>query len=209
MSENIQPLLDRIRSEGVKKAEHERDQLLSDARAEAQALLTKAEEEIAGQRKQMLEDVSHQEHRQRAAMEQAARDLVLRTRSELNRLLQAAAGHAATASLSSVEVISSLLLHLIQAQSEGNVTIEAGSQLHAELQTLLPLLLQDVGRGEGTVLQMNPALESGFRLNFDDQPGSLDADLLARVLALSFIGFACPSFGRRISETMCCGAARI
>jgi len=171
MSEHIQPLLERIQSEGLKKAEVERDQILAGAKAKADTILADAKAQADKIKADAEKQATDQLAQGKTALEQAARDLLLKLRTEIARQLNRAAEKAATASLSSEDVISSLLPELVKSGS-GNVTIETGSALADKLTALLPSLLKDAGK-DGTVV-MNPKTGAGFKLRFEDSAESID-----------------------------------
>lgn len=171
MSEHIQPLLERIQSEGLKKAEAERESLLTEAQSKADAIL-------ADSRKQAKDIVEKAEAEAEAnlkrgttALEQAARDLLLRLRTEIGRQLNLAAQQAASAPLSSEELIKELLPELVKRGS-GDVTVVAADPLAEKLKALLPALLKDADK-QGTVI-MNPKTGAGFQLRFEDSPEGID-----------------------------------
>lgn len=171
MSEHIQPLLERIQNEGLKKAEAVQDQILAEAKARAEQIIADAKAE-AGR----LIDQAHRQaeatHSQgQTALTQAARDLLLQLRSEMLRQVNVAAEKAAAASLSSQELLSTILPELIK-QASGALKLEAGSDSAEKLQALLPALLKEAGR-EGTVV-MNPKSGAGFSLRFSNSPEALD-----------------------------------
>jgi hypothetical protein len=174
-TEDIQPLLERIHREGLRKAEEERDALLAKAKAEAARLRADAEIEALTLRQAARADAEAATARGKAALEQAARDVLLRLRAELGRQVQVAARTALRAPLAAPELVAGLLRGLVAARGpSGEVTVMAGSDLHKGLQTLLPSLLRDLGRDDGVHLEMNPKLESGFQLRFGSEPGLHD-----------------------------------
>jgi len=183
MNEQIQPLLERIQSEGLQKAETERERILSEARSEAESLLANAREEAAAIQETAKAEAAATLARGTATLEQAARDLLLRLRTELSRQLQAAAAAAASSSLSSSDIVSDLLRELVKEGGKGAVTVETNPELGETLKALLPSLLKDV---EGEVI-MNPKAGAGFSVRFSDSPQGMDvsADAVAEWLAAS------------------------
>jgi len=174
MSEHIQPLLERIQSEGLKKAETERDAILERARAEAEGILESARKEAADLTAQAESEAEATLQRGKAALRQAARDELLRLRTEIGRQLNLAAKKAASAPLSSEDLIPDLLRELVKAHgASGTVTVEAGAPLADKLKDLLPALLKDAG-AEGGEVVMNPKTGAGFHLRFGDSAQGID-----------------------------------
>ncbi len=92
MSEELQPILDHIRREGVDKARAEAESILKDARTKAKAITEKAAAEAQSLRDAAQEDAKAFNARAEASLKQAARDLILsieqQVTKQLERLLQ-------------------------------------------------------------------------------------------------------------------------
>ncbi|MCC5843806.1 MAG: hypothetical protein JJU05_06090 [Verrucomicrobia bacterium] len=175
MSEHIQPLLDRIHSEGLKKAEADRDALLHQARDEAKRIREKAEEDAASIRKKAETDAEATRARGQTALEQSARDTLLQFRAELNRQLKVAAETAAKETLSAPELIASLLKDIVAKNASAcKLTIETGPELGKSLENLLPALLKEAGADDGADIVLNPKASAGFKLRFADSAAVAD-----------------------------------
>jgi len=180
MSEHIQPLLDRIHSEGLKKAEAEREALLEKARAEAQSLRADAEREAERLRAQAEKDADATRARTQTALEQAARDTLLSFRTALNRQLETTAKTAAGAALSSEALLTDLLKSLA-GSGKGSLALEADEKSAERLKNLLPALLRDAGNEEGFEVLVNPKIKAGFKLQFSE--GAAVADITDEAIA--------------------------
>lgn len=175
MSEHIQPLLDRIRAEGLKKAEAEKEALLESARAEADKILENARKEADGIREKAEKDAEALQARGAAALEQAARDTLLQFRSELTRQAGATAQAAASAALESDALLHDLLRDLVSArEASGAITLEANGETGERLKNLLPALLRDLGKDDGFDVVLNPRAGGGFKLKFADSSAVFD-----------------------------------
>jgi V/A-type H+-transporting ATPase subunit E len=175
MTEHIQPLLDRIHTEGLKKAESQRDALLEQARADARRIREEAEAQAASLRKQAETDAEATRARGQTALEQAARDTLLQFRAELNRQLQVAAETAAQKTLSAPELVAGLLKDIVAKNaSAGKLSIETGPELGKALETLLPALLKEAGANDGADIVLNPKASAGFKLRFADSAAVAD-----------------------------------
>jgi V/A-type H+-transporting ATPase subunit E len=98
MADELQSLLEKINSEGVKKAEAERENIVNAAKAEAERIVdaAKAEAENIVSAAKAESEALHD--RAESALEQAARDTILRLKMELvERLCEAIDGAAAQA----------------------------------------------------------------------------------------------------------------
>ncbi|WFB34843.1 hypothetical protein P3T73_11800 [Kiritimatiellota bacterium B12222] len=171
MSDTIQPLLERIQKEGLQKAETQRDQILADAKSKAASLLEDAKAEAIKIKADAEKQAEASVARGQTALEQAARDLLLKLRTEMARQVNTAAEKAATATLSSEEILSQVLPELAKSGS-GNFELEAGSATSEKLKALLPALLRDSGKGGEVV--MNPKSGAGFQLRFSESAEAVD-----------------------------------
>lgn len=171
MTDTIQPLLERIQNEGLKKSEAERDRILAEAKSKASGILEdargKAEKIVADAEKQAEASLA----RGQTALEQAARDLLLKLRTEIARQLNVAAEKAAGSALESDALISDVIRELA-ASGSGKISVESGEALAGKLKDLLPALLKDAGK-ESEII-MNPKTGAGFRLSFGDSPEAID-----------------------------------
>ena len=95
MSEELQSLLEKINSDGVMKANAERDAIIAKAQAEAAAIIAAAEEKAESTRKQAAADAETLQKRAESAIAQAARDVVLKLKAELESRISAAVAGAA------------------------------------------------------------------------------------------------------------------
>ncbi|QSH40629.1 hypothetical protein P0136_12270 [Lentisphaerota bacterium ZTH] len=88
MTEKLQGLLEKIRDEGLKKADDEKQQIISAAENSATDIIKKAKAEAVNIRKKAQEDAENLEQRARTAVSQASRDIILKLKSELQKRLE-------------------------------------------------------------------------------------------------------------------------
>ena len=88
MAEDIQGLLNRIQSDGIEKAEAEKKRILDNAKQQADELLAKAREEAEAIMKSAREEAVISENKGKAAVKQAARDVILSLQTELQKRLE-------------------------------------------------------------------------------------------------------------------------
>ena len=89
MAEDIQGLLNRIQSDGIAKAEAEKKQILDDAKQQAEAILAKAKADAEEIVKNANAEAAVSESKGKAAVKQAARDVLLGLQTELQKRLDA------------------------------------------------------------------------------------------------------------------------
>lgn len=120
MAEELQGLLNRIHEEGVKKADSEKEKIISEAKAKAQKIVEDAKKEAESLRKKAEEDASGSEARAKSAIQQAARDIILSLKEDLlerlNKVTKEAAGDAMTP-----DVMGGIILEMVKAgQAKGS-----------------------------------------------------------------------------------------
>ena len=96
MAEDIQGLLNKIQEEGIGKAEAERKAILDKAHSEAQAILDKAKTEATEIREKAEADSNNITARAESAVQQAARDIILKLEDELRKRLNTIVRESAT-----------------------------------------------------------------------------------------------------------------
>lgn len=88
MAEKLQGLLEKIKTEGLEKAEVEKQKILDDAEKEAQKIIDKANNESESTRKKAEEDAGKFKKLADSAVKQAARDIMLKLKGELQKRLE-------------------------------------------------------------------------------------------------------------------------
>jgi len=88
VAEKLQGLLEKIKTEGLEKAEVEKQKILDDAEKEAQKIIDKANNESESTRKKAEEDAGKFKKLADSAVKQAARDIMLKLKGELQKRLE-------------------------------------------------------------------------------------------------------------------------
>ncbi|OGV32055.1 MAG: hypothetical protein A2020_14115 [Lentisphaerae bacterium GWF2_45_14] len=119
MAEDIQGLLQRIHDEGLKKADTEKEKIISDANIQADSILKKAREEADSIVKKAAEEAAGSEARAKAAIKQAARDIILSLKEDLmarlNKVVKGSIDEAMTA-----EFMGKILLEMLKNYKDKN-----------------------------------------------------------------------------------------
>ena len=90
MSEELQSLLEKINSDGVMKANAQRDAIIAGAEAEAAAIIADARKKADEISKEAAAEAETLQKRAESAINQAARDVVLKLKAELESRISAA-----------------------------------------------------------------------------------------------------------------------
>ena len=88
MAEKLQGLLEKIKTEGLEKAEVEKQKILNEAEKEAKKIIDKANNEAEATRKKAEKDAGKFKKLADSAVKQAARDIMLKLKSELEKRLE-------------------------------------------------------------------------------------------------------------------------
>ena len=87
MAEELQGLLERIQEEGVKKADSEKERIITEAKSDAEKILADAKKKSEKIIKKSEEDAKRNEERAASTVRQAARDIILALNDELQTRL--------------------------------------------------------------------------------------------------------------------------
>ena len=169
MTEQLQALIERIHQEGVGKAEADGEQILAKARAKAATLVREAEEQAAELRRQAEAEATAAEARGHVALEQAARDLLIRVKQSLEELLSRVVGRSVDEALSP-KVVSQMLVKLAERYTGDGRTIEAlvSPDDQEEIIEYFKSRYQD-HLGSGVEIKVDEELQKGFRVSFHQQ----------------------------------------
>ncbi len=88
MAMELQGLLDRIKEEGVEKANEEANAIIANAKEDAANIIATAKEDAEKTAKSAEEEANKSEKRAKATIQQAARDVILSLRNELEDRLK-------------------------------------------------------------------------------------------------------------------------
>lgn len=167
MAEELQSLIEKIRSEGIAAAEREGAEIVARAEARAAEIVREAE----GRAARCLEEAGREEARSvergTRAIEQAARDVVLRVGAVLGELFERVIGNSARAALEG-EALGDLIRAVVRAyigrgMGEGRVEILLSPTDHARLRDgLMAEFSGELGRGFDVVAEAG--LGGGFRV---------------------------------------------
>lgn len=168
MAEEIKGLIEKINQEGIRAGEEKAREIAALAEQKAEALIaqakTKAERLIA----EAKEKLSREEEKTKTLLAQAARDLLLALRKEINALLERIALAEIRQALTP-EVIFKLLSELIKgygSKHSGDITVLLKKEdLEALEKGLLSKLKEEIKKG--VVLKPTEDISGGFTISFD------------------------------------------
>lgn len=169
MSGELQNLLDKFHEEGVKKTEAECAELIKGARKEAQLIKEQAQAEAAAMLKAAEEQSAALEARAKNAIQQAARDIILKLQSELVSRITSAVAGAADQALSP-DFMAALIRELatkFAAAPNVSISILTSVKDVAALEKALQGALLNSFHTAPKVLS-NPGIKGGCEVSFKD-----------------------------------------
>lgn len=188
MADELQALLDRIQEDGLKKAEAERQALLDKASDEAKRIVSEAKAEAERRRHEAEESAALLQAKGEQSLRQAARDVLLSLRGELQRRVVAVARAGVVEALAGpplAELLAALVRGFVEAggherRFEVLLNPEQQEALSATLEKALSADLR-----KHVELSPVAGLKGGFRLKFADDDVLYDFtdEALAEALA--------------------------
>lgn len=200
MAEELQSLLDRIQHDGVQKATREKEQILEQASQEAAGLVRQAEAKAAELRKQAENDAKLTEQRAQAAIRQAARDILLALREDLQdrlrQIVRACAGDAMTPELMGQFVLA-MQKAFLERKDAGDPTLEV--LLNAKDKDRLEALCRGALAKE---LKAQPRLTLGHDLGAGLKLASKGSDLYFDFTDEALADLVCNYVGPRLAAIL-------
>jgi V/A-type H+/Na+-transporting ATPase subunit E len=182
MADQIKELIEKINQEGVAAAQEKARQIEDDARAKAEVILEKADNQAKKTVSEAEEKVLRLEASSRAALQQAARDMLLSLKKDILALLERLMVKDLSAALPA-EALSAIIAGIIKqycAQDSDEVVIYLSGQDKAKLEGHFLGKLKDELK-KGIQLRQDSDIQAGFIISFDS--GKSHFDFSDQVLA--------------------------
>lgn len=193
MAEELQGLLDKIQTEGIEKAESEKSRIIADAKAEAAKIIAEAKNQAETIVKKAEEDAEVSQAKGAAAIRQAARDVIIALRSDIETRLRKLAADCVGDAMTP-EVMGQIVLEMVKAYREKNPSGDAAVELllaPKDAEKLAALLKGSLLAGLRTnpVISVGNDFASGLQIGFKGSDVFLDFsdDALADVIC-AFVG---------------------
>lgn len=156
--ENLEALLNKIRSEGVEAAKAEAAEIVAKAKAEAEGIVAKAKAEAAAAEAKAKAEAERAAQGAEATIRQAARDVLLKLGQDVTALLERTLGGAVDEALKPGPLVERLATEAVAAYLKGGAAeVVAAPELAAALKARL------AAQGEVTVVT-DPQMGTGFRV---------------------------------------------
>ncbi len=192
--ENLDALLNKIRSEGVETAKAEAEAIVAAAKAEAAEIVAKAKAEAEAALAQAKADSERLAQGAEATIRQAARDVLLKLGQDATAVLERVLGGAVDAALAPAKgaLVESLVKEAITAYvREGAVSVVAGPELVAVLKAKV------AAQPEVTVVT-DAQMGTGFRVRLAG--GRLEHDFSGEAVTAALAGLLRPQLARLLKD---------
>jgi V/A-type H+-transporting ATPase subunit E len=187
MTEDISGLIQKIKEEGVNAAQEKASQIEKRSKEEAEKIIQKAQQDAEKILSKAKEEVKMLEDSSKALLKQAARDLLLNLRKEINAALDKIISIHVQQALSSselIKIIDSLIKDYCGGQVKGNIVITLNKADLEKLQkSFLGELKADIKKG--LAIKASDDISAGFTISYDS--GKSCFDFTDRALA-EYIG---------------------
>ena len=176
MAEELQPLLEQIRKEGVDKAEAEAAEILSQAKEQAAKTVREAEEKAKALIAKAEKDAEVYTQRSIATLEQAARDVLITVGQGIENIISEIVTDSVDQALNT-EVLGNIMVSMAEscAEQHGETRIEllVSESDQDELVKFFAKKYSDK-MVEGLELHVDNEILKGFKVSFADDHVYLD-----------------------------------
>jgi len=177
MPQQVQELIDKIKSEGIEAAEHKGGEIIDQARQKAQSIEAEARKKAEQALAQAKEEIKRLQESTHMALKQASRDTVLSLKKEIERILAQIIKKEVKETLDPqqlAKIIEAAVQSAVDAKAvEGEVVIDFNKNDLEKLQGALLSKLQKQLK-KGIRLQSSGDIAGGFTISFDDGRSSFD-----------------------------------
>lgn len=178
MTQDLQQLLEKIQRDGVDKAQVEADQLLSDARAQAKAILDTAQAAAGKTRAEAQQEATAFERRAEETIRQAARDKLLSVEKAVTALFTRLLLKEVKAALNDHALVAGLAAEAVRAYLDGKEPVELAAS--AQLADALRAKLAEQATA-GLNIVTDETAGTGFRVRLAN--GRIEHDFSGPALA--------------------------
>lgn len=201
MDVQLQELIDKIKSEGIKTAEQESARVLKEAEHKANDILADAHDEASSIIAKAKEEAHRFEQTAKEAVKQAGRNTILSLRTRVTEIFDAVIAEE-TKQAYSLKVLEEAIVSLIKAWSKEQVpnlqVLMSSSDLKKIEKQLKSRLAAELKKG--VELKPFPQLQAGFRIAMKD--GSAYYNFSDQGIAEILAEYLNPKIGEIVRETV-------
>jgi len=176
MADELQPLIERLRREGVEKAEDEAEQILASAREKAAGIVREAEDK----RKRILEQAKQEAEtyteRSRKTLEQAARDILISVSHGIENIMSDLVAETVEEAMD-LETVQEMLVRVVDRCAEKSGDVRWEVLVSQEDRDKLIHFFADLYKqrmASGIQLKADNDVLKGFKISFAEDHVYLD-----------------------------------
>ena len=201
MADDLQALLNKINEEGLKKAEQTKADIIAKAQAEAKGIIKKAQEEADDCRAKAQADSQILVQKGEEALRQAARDMMLSLRQQLQSRVKAAVLKLMDATLDAQQmpnvIVQIVESYLQKDGNEDNLELLVNPQQLETLSSAVKAKLADNLKAR-CEFSPSPSVANGFKLAFKDN--DVLYDFTDQALADAVASYVGPRIAAALSD---------
>ena len=202
MAEELQGLLDRIKTEGLEKAEQEAQEIVDTAKKKAADITKAAEEEAAKKSEDAAEEAQKLEQRSISAIQHAARDIVLSVGDAVQKafesLTQKKLSHALDGEQFGKLVQDVIQAYIKESDQGGIEVLLSPKQQESVRDTLKQSMNKELQNG--LQISSDRGVISGFSVVLRDQ--GIEHDFRGETLTNAFLELLRPELGEIVKQAM-------
>ena len=202
MTEELQQLLDRIRSEGVDKAQNEANVILENARKEATELVAQAKTESEAFRSEAQRDADAFAKRAEESLRQAARDVLIQVEQDLVKRFERVLLDDVEKTVADETTLTAWIADAVAAYLKGGakeIEVVLGGGIAAQAAGLVERLRGDAATAKGVVITPSPAFPNGFTLRLEG--GRIEHSFTAEAITAALSRLLRPQLAKLIQPT--------
>lgn len=202
MAEELQGLLDRIRKDGLEKAEEEAKAIIEAANKKAVEIKKTAEAEAAEKLDAAQEEAAKLEQRSISAIEHAARDIVLSVGDAVQQAFETLANHHISEALTGeqfAKLVHEVIQTYIKQEDKAGIEVLLSQTQQEEVANYLNQVMHKELR-EGITIQSTRGVISGFSVVLRDQ--GVEHDFRGKTLTDAFLELLRPQLGEIVKRAM-------
>jgi V/A-type H+-transporting ATPase subunit E len=175
MAGEIKALIEKIQQEGVQAAQAKAKAITEEANVLGQAILAKAKQEADKVLNEAQEKISKMQTSSQDSLKQAARDILIKLRAEINAILEKLIASQVRQALTPLELsrIIGKLISEYGAPEKGQLIISVGKDDLEKIQKSFLEGLKEEAK-KGITLQADEDVSAGFTISFDAGRSSFD-----------------------------------
>jgi V/A-type H+/Na+-transporting ATPase subunit E len=193
-SSGVQQLIDRLHNEGVTAGQKEGDQIIEEAKRQAAKIIADAKHEAETYHTRANVEIQREKESAKAALQMAARDTVLKMRSEVAQRFQVQVRRLVTEELRDKDFLRRLILEIAgksMPAAEPGRTIEILVSNKPEIDKMVREITTDMLR-EGIEIKPAGGDQSGIRARIKGE--DVEVDMTDKTIADALVRHLLPRF---------------